>query len=187
MTPPQRSMLEVCHFFTSGLPIPRQVMEAVGTAAGIRNSAVVIDYLLALGLVHDFGGNMVGANKVAGLLCKSADLTNVSQWSEVALVLLGTEWRIEGGGFPRDKRALQLCRLALAVQSPLPQVLDTLDHAAAAATIACYFYEDEVLQLIRESHHQEALRDKVASVVSSLKCTLIDLEMKLVKAKRPWL
>jgi tetratricopeptide (TPR) repeat protein len=138
LTRSQRMMLAVVGIFSPGLAIPRRVVEQVGLAAGIQKPAAELDRLLDLGLVVDFGAEVgvarVGASGMVNLLLVPAKLEDVARWSEVALNPLWDEWTQAGCPLPQDERAVELCRLVRAVQSPSPQVLHILDQAAVAAT-----------------------------------------------------
>ena len=136
LTPTQKSQLWAATLFSEGLPVPLQVLEAVGRASGVGNPRVAIDRLRGLGLMDDWdeidGVTHVALNPLARPLADSS-LTDKEQGylAAAAIAPLAAAWQSPEGYFPSDPRGVEAARLALQGSAPAEVVERT---ALAAGT-----------------------------------------------------
>ncbi|MEO1471655.1 MAG: ATP-binding protein, partial [Pseudomonadota bacterium] len=147
LAPGERTALSAALLFAEEVPVPRAALEAVATGLGLADPARAIDRLLALGLLDDWGA-MAGwpsmapvphaaANPLARPLAAPPPEDRAPALAAAALPALATAWQGHEGDFPRDQRAIEATRLALAARPTDPALLDA---AALAAVIALYDY-----------------------------------------------
>ena len=139
LTPDQMQMLRACCVFTTGVPVPKSAVEAAGRAAGVAEAPAALERLLSLGLVDDWGAEdgaaagaaLVAANPLARPLATSLNPDLLAHLASAALPELNRHWRAPDLRFPRDPRALEVARLALAADAPEPKLLDDAAESAA--------------------------------------------------------
>jgi tetratricopeptide (TPR) repeat protein len=118
LTDDQARQLGAATHFTADVPIPLPALAAAGQALDVEAPDKAIGRLLGLGLLDDWGMlNAVphaAANPLARPLAPPIDAADFPRLARAALAGLVAAWKDPRGGFPRDPRAIEAARFAVA-------------------------------------------------------------------------
>ncbi|MFD2233224.1 CHAT domain-containing protein, partial [Phaeospirillum tilakii] len=134
LTSTEANALRAAGLFSEGIPLPRPALAAVAKAAGVVNPEPVLDRLLGLGLLDDWGeinGIPQAAPNPLARPLGGGELSPGDQahLAGAAMTVLAELWRDDEGDIVIDPRGVEAARLALLASAPSP-VIDATTLAA---------------------------------------------------------